>query len=67
MKSSTKVVIAVAVALAAVGLLVLLASAGILPVQFLRGIGPTTGICLVLASFALSVLEAYLERDTHLE
>ena len=67
MKSSTKVVIAVAVALAAVGLLVLLASAGILPVQFLRDICQKTGICLVFASFALSVLVAYLERDTHLE
>jgi hypothetical protein len=67
MKGSTKVVIVVAVALAALGLLVLLASVGILPVQFLRDIGQKTGICLVLASFALSVLVAYLERDTHLE
>lgn len=67
MKSSTKVVIAVAVALAVLGLLVLLASTGILPVQFLVDIGQKTGICLVLGSFALSVLVAYLERDSHLE
>ena len=67
MKGSTKVVIAVAVALPALGLLVLLASVGILPVQFLVDIGQKTGICLVLGSFALSVLVAYLERDSHLE